>query len=87
MGSLYIVDRLDRWHRIRPFLVRERYPECKTWSTFYLDRRAGADIRPKNLEHGHVIVAKPHVVRALEAVAYLPANQQGARDSPAKALF
>ncbi|MEJ1193176.1 hypothetical protein [Pseudarthrobacter sp. CCNWLW207] len=73
-GSLYIVDPLDRWHRIRPFLVRERCPECKTWSTFYLDRRAGGEIRLKSLEHGHVIVAKPHVVRALEAVSYLPAN-------------
>ncbi|WP_152915958.1 hypothetical protein [Arthrobacter sp. RIT-PI-e] len=71
-GSLYIVDPLDRWHRIRPFLIRERCPECKTWSTFYLDRRIGAETMLKSLEHGHVISAGPHVIRGLEAVGYLP---------------
>lgn len=73
-GSLYIVDPLDRWHRIRPFLVRERCPECKTWSTFYLDRRVGTEIMLKSLEHGHVFTANPRVVRGLESVGYLPVN-------------
>lgn len=74
-GSLYIVDPLDRWHRIRPYLVRERCPECKTWSTFYLDRRVGAEITLKSLEHGHVISANPQVIKGLEAVGYLPGNR------------
>lgn len=70
-GSLYIVDALDRWHRIRPFLIRERCTECKTWSTFYIDRIHDSDVKLKSLEHGHVITANTQVVKALQTVGYL----------------
>lgn len=70
-GSLYIVDSLDRWHRIRPFLTRERCTECQSWSTFYLDRIRDSDVKLKSLEHGHVITANAQVVKALQTVGYL----------------
>lgn len=56
-GSLYIVDRRQRLHLMRPYVTRSECPKCHTWSTFYLDKvEAGrSTCQLKSMEHGHLI--------------------------------
>ncbi|MCX4569182.1 restriction endonuclease [Streptomyces viridodiastaticus] len=51
--SLYLVGRDRSLHLLRPFLLGKVCSECRTWSTFHVDKVAGA-IAMKTLEHGHL---------------------------------
>jgi len=35
--SLYLMHRRGDLHLVRPFLIRQECPTCKTWELFYLD--------------------------------------------------
>ena len=55
--SLYLVDRTEELHLIRPFLTRRECPECGRWEIFFLDRfdqRQGI-CTLKSMEKGHTI--------------------------------
>ncbi|MGV8966613.1 MAG: hypothetical protein ACOH2F_10060 [Cellulomonas sp.] len=53
--SLYVHDLEGGFHLLRPFLLREKCPECHAVSTFHLDRDFGDRLRLKSLEDGHVL--------------------------------
>ena len=55
-GSLYLVDRSDKLHLLRPFLIRRECPVCGSWATFYLDTYQSdrRSINMKSMEHGHI---------------------------------
>ncbi|MEU8522284.1 restriction endonuclease [Streptomyces sp. NPDC048577] len=50
--SLYLADRDQGLHPLRPFLTCEICESCTTWSIFHADKEDGALIQ-KSLEHGH----------------------------------
>jgi hypothetical protein len=52
-GSLYLIDSDSSWHLLRPFLIAQDCPVCKSWSTFHADREKGGLVI-KSLEHGHI---------------------------------
>lgn len=56
-GSLYLVDRRQGLHLMRPYITRDECPKCHTWSTFYLDKleTGGSTCQMKSMEHGHMI--------------------------------
>ncbi|MFD0061764.1 restriction endonuclease [Streptomyces sp. NPDC056690] len=51
--SLYLVGRDRRLHLLRPYLLGKICSECRTWSTFHIDKVAGKFVM-KTLEHGHL---------------------------------
>jgi hypothetical protein len=51
--SLYLVGRDRSLHLLRPFLVGKICSECRTWSTFHVDKVKGKIVM-KTLEHGHL---------------------------------
>ncbi|MEW2076789.1 restriction endonuclease [Streptomyces sp. NPDC013433] len=51
--SLYLVGRDRSLHLLRPFLVGKVCSECRTWSTFHVDKVEGKIVM-KTLEHGHL---------------------------------
>ncbi len=55
--SLYLMDRSDELHLIRPFLIRRECPTCKRWEVFYLDTykaREGICVL-KSMTTGHTL--------------------------------
>ena len=76
-GSLYLVDRSNTLHLLRPFLDRRRCPECGTWSTFFLDSFDASDhsCRLKSMEHSHT-TRDSEIRRAFEYVGLLPSKDQ-----------
>lgn len=54
-GSLYLDDLKGGLHLLRPYLLRERCPECHAVSTFHIDHDLGDRLRLKSLEDGHVL--------------------------------
>ena len=52
-GSLYVNDLEGGLHLLRPYLLRERCPECHSLSTFHLDRAREDHLSLKSLEDGH----------------------------------
>lgn len=71
--SLYIVDRSDGLHLLRPLLDRRRCPVCGTWSTFYLDSYLDDEdaCRLKSMEHGHTTTDEG-VYKAFQKIGVLP---------------
>ena len=66
-GSLYVQDAAGELHLLRPFVVAEDCPRCRTLSTFHVDRVSGGVATLKSFEHGHL--SEPAtMVRALAAV-------------------
>uniref|UniRef100_A0AAU2JX27 Restriction endonuclease n=1 Tax=Streptomyces sp. NBC_00049 TaxID=2903617 RepID=A0AAU2JX27_9ACTN len=65
--SLYLIDREHRMHLLRPFLIGRPCTDCRTWSTFHVDKfpRGGAVL--KSLDHGHTM-ADPTLGSALSVV-------------------
>ncbi|MDK9497053.1 restriction endonuclease [Streptomyces katrae] len=53
LGSLYLKDRENRLHLLRPFLIGHRCRECRSWSTFHVDKAPQGTVTLKSLEHGH----------------------------------
>ena len=52
--SLYLMDRDNKMHLLRPFLVGRGCPSCGHWSTFHPDRvTQSGKVQYKSLEHGH----------------------------------
>ena len=56
-GSLYLVDRQNRYHLLRPLMIRKECPVCGSWATFFLDTFDTKTNTPimKSMEHGHTI--------------------------------
>ncbi|MEU6972870.1 restriction endonuclease [Kitasatospora aureofaciens] len=50
--SLYLADRDQNLHPLRPFLTCEICEACSNWSTFHADKENGQLIQ-RSLEHGH----------------------------------
>ncbi|MFE7209300.1 restriction endonuclease [Streptomyces sp. NPDC057611] len=50
--SLYLLGRDRSLHLLRPYLIGKICSECRTWSTFHIDKVAGEFVM-KTLEHGH----------------------------------
>ncbi|MFI6295942.1 hypothetical protein ACIBEJ_30390 [Nonomuraea sp. NPDC050790] len=70
--SLYLRDSNHRLHLLRPFLVGQNCPECRTWSTFHVDRAPKSGVLLKSLEHGHVIQeSSPSMTAVLACVGLL----------------
>lgn len=74
-GSLYLVERSEELHLLRPFLDRRRCPECGTWSTFLLDSFDADEhsCRLKSMEHSHT-TKDGEIRRAFEQVGLLPST-------------
>jgi hypothetical protein len=53
-GSLYVQDTAGELHLLRPFVVAEDCPRCRTLSTFHVDRVSGGVATLKSFEHGHL---------------------------------
>ncbi|MEZ0096004.1 hypothetical protein ABH925_007211 [Streptacidiphilus sp. EB129] len=51
-GSLYLADRDQNLHPLRPFLTCEICETCSSWSIFHADKESGQLIQ-RSLEHGH----------------------------------
>ncbi|MDX2623636.1 restriction endonuclease [Streptomyces sp. WI03-5b] len=51
-GSLYLADRDQNLHPLRPFLTCEICEACSSWSIFHADKENGQLIQ-RSLEHGH----------------------------------
>ncbi|MFJ5174928.1 restriction endonuclease [Streptomyces griseoviridis] len=51
-GSLYLADRDQKLHPLRPFLTCEICEACSSWSIFHADKENGRLIQ-RSLEHGH----------------------------------
>ncbi|WP_051812672.1 hypothetical protein [Kitasatospora sp. MBT63] len=51
-GSLYLADRDHRLYLLRPFLIGQICPKCRSWSTFHMDK-VNRQLVLKSLEHGH----------------------------------
>lgn len=75
-GSLYLVDRADELHLLRPYLIRRHCPECERPATFHLDRFV-ADSETcnlKSLEHGHSVDDR-ELTMAFRHVGVLPGEE------------
>ncbi|MBO2437286.1 hypothetical protein J4557_07115 [Actinomadura nitritigenes] len=71
-GSLYMRDSGHQLHLLRPFLVGQVCPVCRTWSTFHVDRVPGEAVLLKSLEHGHIFRDhSPAMSAALSGVGLL----------------
>ena len=75
-GSLYLVDRSDGLHLVRPLLTRRRCGKCGSWATFYLDRyepRTGIT-HLKSMEHGHhdYTINSADITAEFKAVSLIP---------------
>lgn len=66
-GSLYVIDGQGRWTLLRPFLTRNRCPECGSWSIYHPDRQVDRVLQLKALDHGHT-TAGPDVYDALQSL-------------------
>ena len=53
--SLYVQDLSGELVLLRPFLIRHRCPECRSWSTFHPDRRHRGQLYLKAVDHAHTI--------------------------------
>lgn len=71
-GSLYLVDRQENLHLLRPYLTRQECPECGSWSVFCLDTydRRTHSVNLYSMEHGHIVV-NTDLVDALKSVGLL----------------
>ena len=72
-GSLYVVDRVDIYHLLRPIVLANTCTICGVFSTFAFDRWDTTYQRPeyRALEHGHS-VPRPEQTDALQAVELVP---------------
>ncbi|MGA5810949.1 restriction endonuclease [Streptomyces cellulosae] len=52
VGSLYLADRDQKLHPLRPFITCEICEACTSWSIFHADKENGQLIQ-RSLEHGH----------------------------------
>lgn len=66
-GSLYVLDSAGELHLLRPFIIAQDCPRCRTLSTFHVDRVSGAVATLKSFEHGH-LSESPELLPALTAV-------------------
>ncbi|MEU7985275.1 hypothetical protein AB0B56_10465 [Streptosporangium canum] len=74
-GSLYLVDRLGRYHLLRPLMHAGICPTCRRLAVFVFDRwHASSDVAEyRALDHGHTLEV-PGAADALRSVGFLPAN-------------
>ncbi|MFI6004942.1 restriction endonuclease [Streptomyces sp. NPDC051366] len=71
-GSLYLRDPEHGLHLLRPFLIGQNCPTCRSWSTFHVDRVPKGGVVLKSLEHGHVFEdTQPGTLSALRHVGLL----------------
>jgi hypothetical protein len=56
-SSLYLVDRTNEPHLLRPFLTRRLCPKCGGWETFFLEKydKKTDTCTLKSLEKGHTV--------------------------------
>jgi hypothetical protein len=52
-GSLYLQDLVGDLHLLRPFLIAQTCPTCRTLSTFHVDKAYQGYVSLKSFEHGH----------------------------------
>ena len=68
-GSVYFLDRAERYHLARPWLSWRTCPKCQRPATFHVDQydRKDDTVKLKSLEHGHTMEDKSlgSVFRAL----------------------
>lgn len=70
--GLYLVDRVDELHLLRPLMLGFECPECGHWSTFHPDRLMNdGSVEYKSLEHGHTTVQTGRVREHLAKVGLL----------------
>jgi hypothetical protein len=72
-GSLYLVDRSESLHLLRPLLDRRRCPVCGSWSTFFLDTYLDGEDACilKSMEHPHT-TKDGEIYEAFQKVGLLP---------------
>ena len=75
--SLYVQDLSHELVLLRPFLIRHRCPECRSWSTFHPDRRHRGQLYLKAVDHAHSIDASAYEA-ILAHVGYLEQAAGGA---------
>lgn len=75
--SLYLVDRHQALHLLRPLLIGDECPLCGHWSTFHPDRidQAGV-VCYKSFEHGHAAFPKD-IEKGLIAIGLLSDPRTG----------
>lgn len=71
-GSLYLVDRQEKLHLARPYLIRAECPVCGNLSTFCLEQydKKKNEVTLYSMEHGHVVIDKD-LVEAFQYVGLL----------------
>ncbi len=73
--SLYLADRTGVLHLMRPLLLRQECPDCRSRATFYLDTydHESDTCSMKSMERGHT-VQDQRISSAFRAVGLLPAD-------------
>lgn len=69
-GSLYVRDSRQQLHLLRPFLVAQECPICRSLSIFHIDKASRGEVTLKSLENGHTL-HKRELARAFRAVGFL----------------
>ncbi|MEU6745151.1 hypothetical protein ABZ914_02875 [Spirillospora sp. NPDC046719] len=71
-GSLYLRDSGHKLHLLRPFLIGQDCPICRSWSTFHVDRVPKGGVSFKCLERGHTFKEpSPAMLTVLERAGLL----------------
>lgn len=71
-GSLYLRDSGHQLHLLRPFLMGQECPICRSWSTFHVDRVPKDAVLFKCLERGHALIdASPSIPAVLASAGLL----------------